>query len=106
MTSATPSAPFDDMRSFLTALEATGNLVRVDELDQSRFEVTALAYRLVERFGLMRAPAIWVDRVKQDDGSVVGPVVGNIYGGAIGEALAVGLPTANDATGMYRAAFT
>ena len=70
MTSAPPVGPFDDLRSYLDALEATGNLLRVDELDQSRYEATALAYRLVERYGITRAPAFVVERVRQPAGTV------------------------------------
>ena len=61
-------------------------------------------YRLVDRYGTMRAPAVWVDRVRQADGSFVGPVVGNVYGDAVGESLALGLPVSSNPSSTYQAA--
>lgn len=95
---------FDDLRGYLEALEKAGHLIRIAELDQSRYEATALAYRLVQREGFMRAPAFLVERVIQGDGSVTGPLVGNAYGPAIAESLALGLPADGGPSRAYAAA--
>jgi hypothetical protein len=35
------------MREYVDALEATGRLLRIREMDQDRYEATGFAYRLV-----------------------------------------------------------
>jgi 4-hydroxy-3-polyprenylbenzoate decarboxylase len=99
--------PHDDLRAYLDALEEHGQLLRIDALDQSRFEATAFAYRLVERYGVTKAPAFLVEKVTLEDGSVHGPIVGNAYGPAMAEALAIGLEgISDDHHAMYRAAIS
>ena len=43
--------PFDAMRDYIMALESRGRLKRIPEIDQDKYEATALAYRMVDRFG-------------------------------------------------------
>ena len=41
------TGPYDSMREYVDALEATGRLLRIREMDQDRYEATGFAYRLV-----------------------------------------------------------
>ncbi len=52
-------APFDSLRDYLAEMDRRGNLLRVPEIDQDQYEMTALGYRLAERFK-SSAPAFWV----------------------------------------------
>lgn len=54
--------PFDSMRDFINALEARGRLICIKELDQDKYEATALAYRLVDKFGFTGGPAFLAER--------------------------------------------
>jgi len=100
------TGPFDSLRDFALALEAKGRLLRVPEMDQDRFEATAFAYRLIDRYGWHEAPAFLIERIRVDGRWLEGPVLGNVYGSWLSEALAYGAPT--DAGGqreLYRATF-
>ena len=73
-------------------------------MDQDRYEATGFAYRLYERFGREFAPAFVVDRVRIGGRWIDGPVVGNLYGRWIDEAVLFGVsPITNDVPAMYRA---
>ncbi len=51
-TATTPAwqiGPFDDLRGWVRELERRGLLLKVRDIDQDRYEGTALMYRLVER---------------------------------------------------------
>ena len=50
----------------LAAMEARGNVMRFDRVDQDAYEGTALMYRLVDRFGRYRAPLVVFEEVKID----------------------------------------
>lgn len=92
------------IRSYLGALEARGRLLRVPALDQDRYEVTAFAYRLIDRFGIEQAPAFLVERVRIGGEWRDGPVVANVYGRWPDEALLFGVPDAgDDPQAMYHA---
>ncbi len=88
---ALTTGPFDSLRDFASALESRGRLLRVAEMDQDRFEATGFCYRLIEEYGYDDAPAFLVERIKIDGEWQQGPVLGNIYGGWLGEALALGV---------------
>jgi 4-hydroxy-3-polyprenylbenzoate decarboxylase len=90
------TGPYDDVRSYLDALEATGNLVRIKEMDGDAFETTAFTYALIEKYGKGKAPAFVVERVKIDGEWVEGPLVGNMYGPWASEALAFGVEEITD----------
>lgn len=99
--------PYDSVRDYLVALEATGNLIRIPEMDQDEYETTAFCYRLMERIGYWKAPAFLVDRVKVDGEWIEGPLLGNAYGPWAAEALCVGVPPSEitaDHEQMYRRA--
>ena len=63
---AQPSAaananPMDSVRAYVGALAARGRLLRLPEMDQDRFELTAFAYRLLDEYGPEHAPAFLVE---------------------------------------------
>ncbi|MBM4197982.1 MAG: UbiD family decarboxylase [Gammaproteobacteria bacterium] len=95
---------FDSVRDYVAALERRGRLLRVAELDQDAYEATALAYRLIDRYGIEFAPAFLVERVKIGGRWIDGPVLANLYGRWPDEALLFGVPdVSDDYQAMYRA---
>ena len=96
MASGYTPGPYDDVRSYLEALEATGNLLRIKEMDADAFETTAFTYALLEKYGKGKAPAFLVERVKIDGEWVEGPLVGNMYGPWASEALSFGVEDVTD----------
>jgi UbiD family decarboxylase len=96
--------PFSSFRDYVAALEAHGRLLRIDEMDQDRFEPTGFAYRLIEECGFHEAPAFLIGRLKIGGRWMTGPVLGNVFPGWVAEALAFGVPgVSNDDRAMYRA---
>jgi len=89
-------APFDSIRDYVQALEQRGRLLRLEAMDQDRYELTAFAYRLLERFGPEQAPAFMVDRIKIDGEWRTGPVLANLYGSWPDEALLFGVEEITD----------
>jgi len=104
-TGARASFPYDSFRDWIAALDDHGLLMRVGRLDQDAYEVTALAYRLVDRFGWYGAPAVLADEVKIGGRWVKGPLLFNHQGHWKTEPLLLGLEPGNttDRHG-YRAA--
>ena len=90
------TGPYDDIRTYLDALEATGNLVRIAEMDGDAYETTAFTYALLDKYGKGKAPAFLVERVKIDGEWVEGPLVGNMYGPFASEALSFGVEEITD----------
>ncbi len=86
------TGPYDSVRDYIRAMEATGNLVHVAEMDQDEYETTAFVYRSIERLGYWKAPALLVDRVKIGGEWVEGPLLANAYGPWAAEALCLGVP--------------
>ncbi len=99
------SFPYDSFRDWIAALDDHGLLMRVGRLDQDAYEVTALAYRLVDRFGWFGAPAVLADEVRIDGRWVKGPLLFNHQGHWKTESLLLGVEPgkATDRYG-YRAA--
>ena len=71
--------PFDSLREYAEHLERQGRLVRIDQMDQDQYEMTAFGYRMEERFG-EQAPAYLIERTKLDGRWYETPVLGNILG--------------------------
>lgn len=95
---------FESVRDYIAALERRGKLVRIAEMDQDRYEATAFAYRLIDRFGIEFAPAFLIERVKIGGRWIDGPVVANPYGRWPDEAMLFGVPNVtDDYQDMYRA---
>lgn len=72
--------PFDSIRDYVGALDARGRVLHVPAMDQDKYEVTAFAYRLIDKFGIEQAPAFMVDRIKINNEWVEGPLLANAYG--------------------------
>jgi 4-hydroxy-3-polyprenylbenzoate decarboxylase len=89
--SPTPVAPFASIRDYVGAMEARGNVMRFDRVDQDAFEGTALMYRIVDRFGRYRAPIVIFDEVKIDGKWMTGPVIANQLRHVEAETLLFGL---------------
>ena len=85
------TGPFNSLRAFMDAIEASGRLLRIKEIDQDQYEYTALMYKLIDEFGFLGAPAVLAERVKINGKWFKGPVIANQYGAADIEALAVGV---------------
>src|SRR6478735_8351867 len=73
-------------------MEATGNLVRVAEMDQDAYETTAFVYRSIEQIGYWKAPVLLVEKLRIDGELIEGPFLGNAYGPWASEALCMGVP--------------
>ena len=98
-----PQAPFDSFRDYMEAIEAWGLVLRVPRIDQDKYELTAMMYRLIDEFGWYEAPAILAEEVKIDGKWVKGPVICNHQGHWYTEALTFGVePTLNDGHQTYR----
>lgn len=98
------SGGFDSVRDYVAALESHGRLLRIAEMDQDRYEATAFAYRLIDRFGIEHAPAFLIERVRIGGRWRDGPVVANLYGRWPDEALLFGVESiCDDYQAMYRA---
>lgn len=103
MTGQAPAA-FDSVRAYVEALDARGRLLRLKAMDQDRYELTAFAYRLVDRYGKEHAPAFLVERIKIGGEWRDGPVLANLYGSWPDEALLFGVASINnDQHAMYHA---
>jgi 4-hydroxy-3-polyprenylbenzoate decarboxylase len=87
----TPTAPFDSLRDYVQAMEAHGNVMRFDRIDQDAYEGTALMYRLVDRYGRYRAPVVIFENVKINGEWKKGPVVANQLRHVEAETLLFGL---------------
>ncbi len=99
------TGPYDSMREYVAALEMTGRLLRIKEMDQDQYEATGFAYRLVDKFGFNGAPAFLVEKMKIDGQWMQGPVLANIYGPWDTEAMGYGVENVtDDRREMYRAA--
>jgi len=86
-----PVAPFDSVRDYVLAMEASGNVMRFDRIDQDAYEGTALMYRLVDLFGRYRAPLVIFNEIKIAGEWMQGPVIGNLLRHVEAETLLFGL---------------
>ena len=59
-----PTGPYDTLRDYIAALEARGRLLRIKEIDQDKYEGTAFVYRMLDKLGTDRAPALLFEKVK------------------------------------------
>ncbi len=97
------SGPYESLRDYITALEARGRLLRIEEMDQDQFEATAFAYRLTEKYGFYEAPAFLIERIKINGAWMDGPIISNLYGGWDMEAMCFGVDDiSDDQNEMYR----
>ncbi len=98
------TAAFESVRDYAAELERRGRLLRIAAMDQDRYEATAFAYRLIDRYGIEFAPAFLIERVRIGGRWVDGPVIANLYGRWPDEALLFGVENVtDDYQQMYRA---
>lgn len=93
-TATTPAwefGPFDDLRGWVRELDRRGLLLKVRDIDQDRYEGTALMYRLIDRFGMYFAPTLYMENVKIDGVWHKGPIITNHFGHWDTECLAFGI---------------
>jgi 4-hydroxy-3-polyprenylbenzoate decarboxylase len=69
--------PYDSLREYAAAMEQQGQLMRIREMDQDRYEMTAFGYRLDDRMR-SKAPAFIVERTKINDRWYETPVISNV----------------------------
>ncbi len=97
-------APYDSMRDFAAALEARDKLIRIKEMDQDKYELTALSYKLIDRMKA-KAPAFLVEKIKVNGKWHESPVIANIYNGFDNIAQCFGVARlSDDQAAMYDAA--
>ncbi len=102
---AAPKAPFDSIRDYMAALDAHGLLLRVPEIDQDEYQMTALMFRATDEYGFFESPAFLYDKVKIDGEWINGPVVGNFQGHVNTDCITFGLePDPHDIKVSYRRA--
>ena len=102
---AAPKAPFDSIRDYMAALDAHGLLMRVPEIDQDAYQMTALMFRATDAYGFFESPAFLYDKVRIDGRWIDGPVVGNFQGHVNTDCISFGLePDPDDIRVSYRRA--
>ena len=85
------TGPYDSLREYMAAIEASGNVLRIKKMDQDSYEITGLMYKLIDKYGWLGAPTLIIEKVKVDGNWMEGPVIVNQYGLAGHEAMAVGV---------------
>ncbi|MBW1823369.1 MAG: UbiD family decarboxylase [Deltaproteobacteria bacterium] len=96
--------PYDSLRDYVADLEERGKLIRIKEIDQDRYESTALMFRMLDRMK-DKAPGIFIEKTKVIDRWYETPVVGNLFNGYDTIAQCFGVePITNDPLEMYNAA--
>jgi 4-hydroxy-3-polyprenylbenzoate decarboxylase len=100
-----PVGPFNSLRDYVSSMEAHGNVLRFDRINQDAYEGTALMYRLVDRFGRFRAPLVIFENVKIDGSWIKGPVIANQLRHVEAETLIFGLESVSgdDSATWHRA---
>ncbi|NND53467.1 MAG: UbiD family decarboxylase [Gammaproteobacteria bacterium] len=88
--------PYDSIRDFVAALNARGILERFDGVNQDRFDATAIVYALMDNFGKRAAPAVVFTDLRANGRAYPGPVVANLQGNVITEAMLMGTPVHPD----------
>jgi len=95
------TGPYDSLRDYMVAIEAHGNVIRIDEINQDNYELTGLMYKLIDKHGWRGAPALIVDKVKVSGQWMEGPIIVNQYGMGAHEAIAVGVDIEHLEEGLH-----
>ena len=85
------TGPYDSVRDYFASLEAHGHVIRIKEMNQDKYESTAFAYRLMDRIGFNQAPAFVIENPTVNGRRYDTPVLGNLYGPLVSEALGFGV---------------
>ena len=95
------TGPYDSLRDYMEAIEAHGNVIRIEAIDQDAYELTGFMYKLIDKHGWLGAPTVIVESVKISGEWVQGPIVINQYGMAAHEAMAIGVPLDDIEAGQH-----
>ena len=96
--------PFDSLRDYIAEMEVRDNLLRIAQMDQDRYEMTAFGYRLDDR-DKANAPAFLVERTRINARWYETPVVANVLNNYWSVALALGIDCVDEnPSKMYDAA--
>lgn len=98
------TGPYETIRDYLEALEARGKVLRIKEVDQDKYEATAFVYRMLDKLGSDKSPALMFEKIKINGKWMEGPVYSNIYCGWDAAAMVFGVENINnDQSKMFRA---
>ncbi len=89
--------PYDSIRDFAATLEKDGKLLKIPEMDQDQYEMTAFSYKLDSRMKA-NAPAFIVEKTKMADRMYETPVIANLISsyGAVAKAFGADPKLIND----------
>ena len=86
---------FNSLREYAQAMEQQGKLLRIPDMDQDQFEMTAFSYRLEDRMRTS-APAFLVERTKMNGRSYDTPVICNVLNSFKTVAMCLGVKDLSD----------
>lgn len=72
--------PYDSLRDYVFDLEKRGKIIRIKEIDQDKYESTALLFKMLDRMK-ENAPGFIIEKTKINGKWLETPVVGNIFNG-------------------------
>jgi 4-hydroxy-3-polyprenylbenzoate decarboxylase len=91
-----PRPAFNSLRDYVAALDELGLLARFSDVDQDNWEGTAILYRLVDAKGRRAAPAVLFENITANGNAYPGPVLANLQGPYLSEALLLGTDMVTD----------
>ncbi|MDE0130567.1 MAG: UbiD family decarboxylase [Gammaproteobacteria bacterium] len=86
---------FNSLREYAQAMEQQGKLLRIPDMDQDQFEMTAFSYRLEDRMRTS-APAFLVERTKMNGRWYDTPVICNVLNSFKTVAMCLGVTDLSD----------
>ena len=92
------TGPYESLREYADAMAAEGQLLRIPEMDQDRYEMTAFGYRLEDR-RKAAAPMFLVERTQINGRWYETPVVGGVLNSYRTVAQAFGVADVSDDEG-------
>ena len=86
---------FDSLREYAAAMEGQGKLLRIPDMDQDKYEMTAFSYRLEDRMRTS-APAFLVERTTMNGCRYETPVICNVLNSFKTVAMCLGVEELSD----------
>ena len=86
---------FDSLREYADAMEQQGKLLRISDMDQDKYEMTAFSYRLEDRMRTA-APAFLVERTTMNGREYDSPVICNVLNSFKTVAMCLGVEELSD----------
>ena len=86
---------FDSLREYAAAMEQQGKLLRIPDMDQDKYEMTAFSYRLEDRLRTS-APAFLVERTRMNGCRYETPVICNVLNSFKTVAMCLGVEELSD----------